>query len=408
MRTVWKHVRDAWLILGVTLLLLGLVEAAFSLGFAVNDRLSPPVPAAATSLAGADTYPDQRWVEQYDDEFERSSAARWEPYVYWRRRPFQGAHINVDESGIRRTSSQPVDTGGSPDPLKIYMFGGSAMWGTGARDEYTIPSILTRELAQRGLAVEITNFGESGYVSTQEVIALLRQLQAGQRPDLVVFYDGVNDMFSAYQQQVAGIPQNEFNRVEEFNLSQPEKLRPRAIMTLRDAARGMASARFAKWLLMETGLLHRPAFAVRPMPGSGIAPGKSSLATSVIDTYTSNIDIVRALGDDYRFQHLFYWQPTVFEKTRLSDYEAAEQAKLAPVETFAREVRDALNRSGLAAMPEYSFADLGPIFADVREPVFVDWCHLGESGNETIARRMAADVVAVMAREERPTATGGH
>jgi hypothetical protein len=345
-------------------------------------------------------------VARYYDEFDRSSAARWEPYLYWRRRAFQGAYINVDESGIRRTTSPRETAPGPPEPLTIHMFGGSAMWGTGARDEFTIPSILARELAQRGLPVRITNFGESGYVSTQEVIALVRQLQAGERPDLVIFYDGVNDMFSAHQQQVAGIPQNEFNRIEEFNLSQPEKLRPRAIMTLRDFARGLASTRFAKWLLLETGLLKRPAIVVRPMPGSDNVSEQSRLAGSVIETYRSNIEIVAALGEHYGFQHFFYWQPTVFEKGRLTRYETTERIKLASVEPFAREVRDALERSDLARIPGYSFADLGPIFADVEEPVFVDWCHLGESGNETIARRMAADVVAAMARGERPAGPG--
>ena len=406
MRTIWKHAQSAWLILGITLLLLCLVELAFALAFAVKDRLSPRVPSAATLFAKADTYTGQSWVAQYFDEFDRSSSARWEPYVYWRRRPFEGNHINVDESGIRRTISPPRDPSASPDPLKIHMFGGSAMWGTGARDEFTIPSILARELAGRGLVVEITNFGESGYVSTQEVIALLRQLQAGDRPDLVIFLDGANDTFSAYQQQVAGIPQNEFNRVQEFNLSQPEKLRLRAILTLRDVARGLASARFAKWLLQESGLLPRYPLAVRPAAVAGIVPGKSSLATSVVDTYRSNIDIVRALGVHYRFQHLFYWQPTVFDKTLPTEFEAAEQVKLAPVAAFSREVRVALSRSGLASAREYSFADLGPIVANVREPVFVDWCHLGELGNETIARRMAADVVAVMTREERSAGSG--
>jgi lysophospholipase L1-like esterase len=406
MRAIWKHAQSAWLILGITLLLFCLVELAFALAFAVKDRLSPPVPSAAAGFAQADTYADQNWVAQYFDEFDRSAAARWESYVYWRRRPFQGAHINVDESGIRRTISPPRAPSGSPDPLKIHMFGGSAMWGTGARDEFTIPSILARDLAGRGLVVEITNFGESGYVSTQEVIALLRQLQGGERPDLVIFLDGANDTFSAYQQQVAGIPQNEFNRVQEFNLSQPEKLRLRVILTLRDVARDLASARFAKWLLQESGLLPRSSLAVRPAAVAGIVPGKSSLATSVVDTYRSNIDIVRALGVHYRFQHLFYWQPTVFDKTLQTEFEAAEQVRLAPVAAFSREVRLALSRSDLASASGYSFADLGPIVAGVREPVFVDWCHLGEFGNEIIARRMAADVFAVMTREERSAGSG--
>jgi hypothetical protein len=59
-----------------------------------------------------------------------------------------------------------------------------------------------------------------GWVSTQSVIMLLRQLQHGNIPDVVVFYDGVNDTYAAYQQGFAGWPQNELNRVTEFNVTQ--------------------------------------------------------------------------------------------------------------------------------------------------------------------------------------------
>ena len=46
----------------------------------------------------------------------------------------------------------------------------------------------------------------------------------GSGPDLVVFYDGVNDTFSGYQSQVAGHTQNEFNRRREFNLTHPRRI----------------------------------------------------------------------------------------------------------------------------------------------------------------------------------------
>ena len=55
------------------------------------------------------------------------------------------------------------------------------------------------------------------------IITLLLILQKGERPDVVIFYDGVNDTYSAFQQLRAGLPQNEFNREIEFNLSKPEK-----------------------------------------------------------------------------------------------------------------------------------------------------------------------------------------
>jgi hypothetical protein len=37
------------------------------------------------------------------------------------------------------------------------------------------------------------NFGESGFVSTQSVIQLMQELQSGNIPHLVIYYDGVND-----------------------------------------------------------------------------------------------------------------------------------------------------------------------------------------------------------------------
>jgi hypothetical protein len=42
------------------------------------------------------------------------------------------------------------------------------------------------------------------------------------------------------------------------------------------------------------------------------------------------------------------------------------------------------------------------VFTDAPQPVFLDWVHIGEAGNETIARIMATDVVGLM--KARPAA----
>ena len=62
--------------------------------------------------------------------------------------------------------------------------------------------------------------GESGYVNTQSLLALELELRGGNVPDEVIFYDGVNDVFSTFQNNEAGLPQNEQNRATEFNLLQ--------------------------------------------------------------------------------------------------------------------------------------------------------------------------------------------
>ena len=40
---------------------------------------------------------------------------------------------------------------------------------------------------------------------------------------------------------------------------------------------------------------------------------------------------------------------------------------------------------------ETSFHNISSIFQDVREPVYVDFNHMGEKGNSVIARRMVDD-----------------
>lgn len=117
----------------------------------------------------------------------------WKPYVYWQR-----------PGGVRPTT----DAFG----LDVWMFGGSAVWGSGVEWSETIPSYL----ATKGYTV--TNYGEVGYVSTQELILLILELRSAT-PNIVIFYDGYNDVFSGYQQGVAGLPMNEFNRVKEFNIT---------------------------------------------------------------------------------------------------------------------------------------------------------------------------------------------
>src|SRR6185295_3816027 len=99
-----------------------------------------------------------------------------------RRKPFHGTYINVDSAGIRITPQRPIS--GVP-VARVFMFGGSTMWGWLQRYDKTIPAEVARRLATMADSVggiEVTNFGETGYVFTQEVLELMLQLRAGNRP----------------------------------------------------------------------------------------------------------------------------------------------------------------------------------------------------------------------------------
>jgi len=227
-------------------------------------------------------------------------------------------------------------------------------------------------------------------------------VDVGQRPDLVIFYDGVNDVFSAYQQQVAGLPQNEFNRVREFNLSRAVKRKQRTDMVLQDVAMRLSTMRFVKGLIQKAHVRREAAVAANTFLADSLALQGETLVQDVVASYTGNIEVVKALGEHYHFKYLFYWQPTVFQKAHLTDYERVQAAaKMQTIEQFVRRTYEVIRQSTLAERRETSFHDLSLVFADLREPVYVDWSHLGESGNEIIARRMAGDVLgSIIANKE--------
>ncbi len=209
------------------------------------------------------------WVSSSDKEVIQTNELVWKPYVYWQR-----------EEGVRKT----IQMKGK----KVWVFGGSAVWGTGVEWNETIPSYLAN------YGYNVTNYGETGYVSTQELILLIQELKSGFPPDIVIFYDGFNDVFSAYQQGVAGLPMNEFNRVKEFNLSK-------------------------KWVgEYLQAKLHKQKHNLNMECTNG-----------VLYNYYQNIEMVLALSICFKFKFYSFWQDYNYKNNKFFDksYELAKHFK---------------------------------------------------------------------------------
>lgn len=386
-----RTIRSVWISFGVALLVLALLDGVARIAIAVIARrpVAPELAPIDVRLRGDDPAgPD--WAEGYRREFEQSlQQVEWHPYVYWRAKPYRGRYINVDEAGLRRTWNTTRSP--APDQLRIFMFGGSTMLGLGARDEFTIPSLVSKKLTNRLAAgVWVTNFGESGYVNTQEVMALMLELQRGNVPDIVVFYDGVNDAFSAFESRVAGIPHNERGRVAEFN-----------------------SRRYLNWrggLVERTGLysLTRRVVRVIGRSRSGGRDGKrtpqtESLANAVMDVYLGNVRIVDSLAARFGFQAVFFWQPTVFTKSRLSSqeqrYERSERAS-GRVKPFFGEVYKAFKRR-MGTDKIDNVHDLSGVFGEPAGTIFIDQFHVSEAGNDRVAEEMVRVLQEVARRRKR-------
>lgn len=375
-RKVIVFIRNSWLILGISLLSLAVLEVVLSLF--VVDYFTPPDPRNPDVRAKADAYKNVSWGNDYFKEFNESFDARWEPYVYWHRKPYKGKYITIDSTCRRFTPNPEI---GSEHVPRIFMFGGSTMWGTGARDSFTIPAILAAELGRRGTTVEVVNFGESGFVTTQEVIVLLRELQKGNIPDAVVFYDGINDAYSAYQQGIPGLAQNEANRVQEFNML--KRLPELRGMVLKDAVSNLASVRVAKSILGIKETESEPDF-------------DAHVAEQSVDLYLKNIGLVKALAASYKFKFQFYWQPTIFGKNKLSEYEQSEYDSQKHLERVYMETYRMVHDKSTSVRTDKSFHNLSDIFLHEEEPVYIDWMHLSERGNAVIAMAMAEETASLL------------
>lgn len=319
-----------------------------------------------------DIYQNQTWYDEYLKEEKDVERLEWYPYVYWRRAAYQGQYINIDANGIR-SSWNPAT--GSTNPLKIFVFGGSTLWGVGARDEYTIPSFIAKKLYAEGYQnIRVTNFGENGYVNTQELITLLLELRQGNIPDLAIFYDGINDTFSFLQNGVAGIPQNEIDKKQlEFN---PVK---RAFFDFKNKfLNNLALYRIAT----------RVATLIHPGPSDTFAHDPSSptdlnQAHTVLDVYFKNKRIIDVLAKEFDFKTAFYWQPTIYTKAQLSDFEK-KNLNVYGEETVDKNVYGLL-KDRLRTENYPNFWDISNAFENVTGTVFIDPMHLSENGNSMIA-----------------------
>ena len=356
-----------------------LVELGAWLFIPGRHKDPPPVTADAWISSDALAAHDTVWLKEFVDEFCQSYHTHWTSYVYFHRDPFSGKHITIDSNGIRSTVQWGMRTFQSGHPTRIFLLGGSTMWGTGSRDSGTIPSAIARLIGNDTGAgpAYVMNMGESGYVSMQSILGLELELRRGNIPDIVILYDGVNDVFSAYQNGEPGLPQNEMHRGTEFNLLK-EGGRMR-MLGLNDFLGRTVTASVLQSI--------RSGFSSIPPP----APPHTELAEGIVRLYRGNLEIMEALSKQYGFRYEAYWQPVVFSKQHLSPYEQLQSDKQQHVrplflDVYRRVEQDSVLRHNAR------FHNMSSIFDVTGMPVYIDFCHITEGGNAIIAQKMYADI----------------
>jgi len=105
--------------------------------------------------------------------------------------------ININNDGFRGSEIQKEK---SDDTYRIIMVGGSTTFGFKIlSDQYTIPAFLQEKFNQLNLdkRVEVINAGINGYNSNDE-LNLIKKKIVQYDPDLVIIFDGTNEIFFPY------------------------------------------------------------------------------------------------------------------------------------------------------------------------------------------------------------------
>lgn len=311
-------------------------------------------------------YRAQPWGAQYWRELPMV-AARYHPYVAWRRAPFAGQTITVDEGGYRTTPGADCH----PGSYKVFALGGSTMWGYGSPDWATIPAYLQAGLSKRlARPVCVVNLGELGFNSTQDLIELITQLQAGNVPDLAIFYQGINDVWTAYQN---GRPGAHFYLEEmSWKLERGQEATPRLPL--------LASSSLVRLLTGSREQQRRVRIASSP----------DSLAEQTSRLYLNTYQIAAALARAYGFEYQVFWQPNVIVDPKpLTPVEAAFKAhELEAGPAWTSMMNRVYSEIERAAPNDEHLHYMATIFEHDSASLYADWAHLTPAGDRLVAQRM--------------------
>jgi lysophospholipase L1-like esterase len=122
----------------------------------------------------------------YNDQ--RISNSAYVPFNEWRQPKYASENLNINADGYRMHTAGSTN---NKDAHSLGFFGGSTVWGTGVDDNGTLPAqfdAITDQFA-------VTNYGERGYTSLQNLIDLMKLINQNKPPSTAIFFEGFNDIW---------------------------------------------------------------------------------------------------------------------------------------------------------------------------------------------------------------------
>lgn len=326
---------------------------------------------------------------EYWKEFNESNQIEYHPYVLWRREPYKGEQIQVSDDGIRRTLHSQCDG----HEFTIWMFGDSTMWGAGAPDGETIPSLVGAKYENAGRKACVVNYGEKGWVGTQEIVQLMLELRkpSAKKPDAVLFYDGSMETYVPYQSGLVDVHAS-YHRFKAYIEGWKKEDKP-----------GFGYLQKTNTYHELEGLAEKLAADAKGHAGKKYTPQQvSDLAEAIVQNYLGNVEMVDALAEHYHFRPIFIWHPNIEVGHK---HLTADEQHLRYLEESGLPGISELYRASYARAAEIhrsDFYNFGNLLDDRNDTLYVEATHLSGEGN-----RIVADRIFQILEQHSPGSSGG-
>ncbi len=298
----------------------------------------------------------------------------YQPFVGWKRKPFEGKYMNIEEGGIRKTIN-------SKEGKVVRFFGGSTMWGARVLDKNTIPSWFGE--CSSG-DYKIINHGESGFNSRQELASLINVFLNKEKTDLVVFYDGVNDIDFLCNPDMS-IPGH--RRELQFRQKLMTLNSTQNYLKANDTMLALGKGFFYKLFLSNTvEVLNRTIgkYITKESQLPYICHIDSDRAEKVADNllncWKTSHNIANQNGSDF----IAVLQPNIYIDSANHEYLHKERSGLQAknFQIVYKIIRNKIQEENLDWI--YDFSN---VLNETTNPLYFDFCHLNAEGNQVVAKR---------------------
>ena len=274
--------------------------------------------------------------------------------------------ININSHGFRGFDFTEQK---SDNTYRIFIVGGSTVFGYGSTsDQTTIPGYLQTEFTKLDInkKVEVINAGV-GFATSFEEAYLLKTKLLQYDPDLIIIYDGGNDVYTRNK---------EITMIYDDQIKDPFK--------------------FGTYEFYRT-----PAVVyknlVEPLTSKPMSNNFSDDFNSynyVINNWENNLKKICKLGEENNFKVAIFLQPLLIttEKTLSDDELEMKEWMFATQYNYNMINKELLSEfsSRIQLLNDHCAIsqDLTNVFDDRTEPIFYDWIHMTNHGNELISKRI--------------------